>query len=106
MRARASLHRDGLDLPGLLHPQPDGTSAEVHDLYADGHFHRHWYRHVHVGQQHEVMMSAVPGSLRGFVSAMLETTRQGGHMPAALLVSGIMTGVAGATLTADTDPVG
>jgi MFS transporter, DHA2 family, methylenomycin A resistance protein len=52
-----------------------------------------------------VVMSAVPGSLRGFASGMLETTRQGGHMFAVPLVSGIMTGVAGATLTADTDPV-
>jgi MFS family permease len=52
-----------------------------------------------------VIMSAVPASLRGFASGMLETTRQGGHMFAVPLVSGIMTGVAGATLTADTDPV-
>ena len=51
-----------------------------------------------------VIMSAVPGSLRGFASGMLETTRQGGHMFAVPLVSGIMTGVAGATLTSDTDP--
>jgi MFS transporter, DHA2 family, methylenomycin A resistance protein len=51
-----------------------------------------------------VIMSAVPGSLRGFASGMLETTRQGGHMFAVPLVSGIMTGVAGTTLTADTEP--
>jgi EmrB/QacA subfamily drug resistance transporter len=51
-----------------------------------------------------VIMSAVPGSLRGFASGMLETTRQGGHMFAVPLVSSVMTGVAGATLTADTDP--
>jgi hypothetical protein len=50
-------------------------------------------------------MSAVPSSLRGFASGMLETTRQGGHMFAVPLVSGIMTGVAGATVTANTDPV-
>jgi MFS transporter, DHA2 family, methylenomycin A resistance protein len=51
-----------------------------------------------------VIMSAVPTNLRGFASGMLETTRQGGHMFAVPLVSGIMTGVAGATLTADTEP--
>jgi EmrB/QacA subfamily drug resistance transporter len=51
-----------------------------------------------------VIMSAVPGSLRGFASGMLETTRQGGHMFAVPLVSGIMTGVTGATLTATTEP--
>ena len=51
-----------------------------------------------------VIMSAVPGNLRGFASGMLETTRQGGHMLAVPLVSSIMTGVAGATLTAETDP--
>jgi EmrB/QacA subfamily drug resistance transporter len=50
-----------------------------------------------------VIMSAVPGSLRGFASGMLETTRQAGHMFAVPLVSGIMTGVAGATLTSDTE---
>jgi MFS family permease len=50
-----------------------------------------------------VIMSAVPGSLRGFASGMLETTRQGGHMFAVPLVSGIMTAVTGATLTAQTD---
>jgi MFS family permease len=50
-----------------------------------------------------VIMSAVPASLRGFASGMLETTRQGGHMFAVPLVSSIMTGVAGATLTAHTD---
>ena len=50
-----------------------------------------------------VIMSAVPGDLRGFASGMLETTRQGGHMFAVPLVSSIMTGVAGATLTAQTD---
>jgi len=49
-------------------------------------------------------MSAVSGNLRGFASGMLETTRQGGHMFAVPLVSSIMTGVAGATLTAQTDP--
>jgi MFS family permease len=52
-----------------------------------------------------VIMSAVPTNLRGFASGMLETTRQGGHMFAVPLVSVIMTGVAGATLTAQTDPV-
>jgi hypothetical protein len=51
-----------------------------------------------------VIMSAVPGSLRGFAAGMLETTRQGGHMFAVPLMSAIMTGVAGATLTAETDP--
>jgi MFS family permease len=51
-----------------------------------------------------VIMSAVPGHLRGFASGMLETTRQGGHMFAVPLVSSIMTAVAGATLTAQTDP--
>jgi MFS transporter, DHA2 family, methylenomycin A resistance protein len=51
-----------------------------------------------------VIMSAVPGTLRGFASGMLETTRQGGHMFAVPLVSGIMTGVTGATLTANTAP--
>jgi MFS transporter, DHA2 family, methylenomycin A resistance protein len=51
-----------------------------------------------------VIMSAVPGSLRGFASGMLETTRQGGHMFALPLVSGIMAGVTGTTLTADTEP--
>ena len=50
-----------------------------------------------------VIMSAVPGNLRGFASGMLETTRQGGHMFAVPLVSGIMTAVTGATLTAQTD---
>jgi MFS family permease len=52
-----------------------------------------------------VIMSSVPADLRGFASGMLETTRQGGHMFAVPLVSVIMTGVAGATLTAHTDPV-
>jgi MFS family permease len=51
-----------------------------------------------------VIMSAVPGNLRGFASGMLETTRQGGHMFAVPLVSGIMAGVTGTTLTADADP--
>ena len=51
-----------------------------------------------------VIMSAVPGNLRGFASGMLETTRQGGHMLAVPLVSSIMTGVAGVTLTAQADP--
>jgi hypothetical protein len=51
-----------------------------------------------------VIMGAVPSSLRGFASGMLETTRQGGHMFAVPLVSVIMTGVTGATLTAQTDP--
>jgi MFS family permease len=51
-----------------------------------------------------VIMSSVPANLRGFASGMLETTRQGGHMFAVPLVSVIMTGVAGATLTAQTDP--
>jgi MFS family permease len=51
-----------------------------------------------------VIMSAVPGSLRGFASGMLETTRQGGHMLAVPLVSSIMTGVAGVTLTPQVDP--
>jgi EmrB/QacA subfamily drug resistance transporter len=50
-----------------------------------------------------VIMSAVPGNLRGFASGMLETTRQAGHMFAVPLVSGIMTGVAGATLRSDTE---
>jgi hypothetical protein len=52
-----------------------------------------------------VIMSAVPGNLRGFASGMLETTRQGGHMVAVPLMSSIMTGVAGTTLTAQADPV-
>jgi EmrB/QacA subfamily drug resistance transporter len=51
-----------------------------------------------------VIMSAVPGNFRGFASGMLETTRQGGHMLAVPLVSSIMTGVAGVTLTAQADP--
>jgi MFS family permease len=51
-----------------------------------------------------VIMSAVPGALRGFASGMLETTRQGGHMFAVPLVSGIMTWVTGASLTAYTAP--
>jgi len=51
-----------------------------------------------------VIMSSVPGTLRGFASGMLETTRQGGHMFAVPLVSGLMTGVAGTTLTAVTEP--
>lgn len=51
-----------------------------------------------------VIMSAVPGNLRGFASGMLETTRQGGHMFAVPLLSSIMTGVAGMTLTAQADP--
>jgi hypothetical protein len=50
-----------------------------------------------------VIMSAVPGNLRGFASGMLETMRQGGHMFALPLVSSIMTGVAGVTLTARAD---
>jgi MFS family permease len=51
-----------------------------------------------------VVMSAVPGNLRGFASGMLETTRQGGHMFAVPLVSSMMTGVAGVALTAHADP--
>jgi MFS family permease len=51
-----------------------------------------------------LIMSAVPDHLRGFASGMLETTRQGGHMLAVPLVSSIMTGVAGVTLTAQADP--
>jgi MFS family permease len=51
-----------------------------------------------------VIMSAVPSHLRGFASGTLETTRQGGHMFAVPLVSSIMTGVAGVTLTAQADP--
>ena len=51
-----------------------------------------------------VIMSAVPTSLRGFASGMLETTRQAGHMFAVPLVSSIMTAVTGATLTAQTAP--
>jgi MFS family permease len=51
-----------------------------------------------------VIMGAVPGHLRGFASGMLETTRQAGHMFAVPLVSGIMTSVTGAALTAQTDP--
>ena len=51
-----------------------------------------------------VIMSAVPGDLRGFASGMLETTRHGGHMVAVPLMSSIMTGVAGTTLTAQADP--
>jgi EmrB/QacA subfamily drug resistance transporter len=51
-----------------------------------------------------VIMSSVPADLRGFASGMLETTRQGGHMFAVPLVSVIMSGVAGATLTAQSDP--
>jgi EmrB/QacA subfamily drug resistance transporter len=51
-----------------------------------------------------VIMSAVPSNLRGFASGMLETTRQGGHMFAVPLVSVIMAGAAGGSLTAQTDP--
>jgi MFS family permease len=50
-----------------------------------------------------VIMSSVPSSLRGFASGMLETTRQGGHMFAVPLVSGIMTAVTGGMLRAQTD---
>jgi MFS transporter, DHA2 family, methylenomycin A resistance protein len=51
-----------------------------------------------------VIMSAVPMSLRGFASGMLETTRQAGHMFAVPLVSSLMTAVTGATLTVQTAP--
>jgi MFS family permease len=59
---------------------------------------------VFMSVNNTVIMSAVPASLRGFASGMLETTRQGGHMFAVPLVSVIMAGVAGGTLTAQTDP--
>ena len=52
-----------------------------------------------------VIMSAVPGNLRGFASAMLETTRQEGHMFAVPLLSSMITLQSPAwTLTALADP--
>jgi EmrB/QacA subfamily drug resistance transporter len=59
---------------------------------------------LYMSVNNTVIMSAVPSNLRGFASGMLETTRQGGHMFAVPLVSSIMTGVAGVTLTAQADP--
>jgi MFS family permease len=70
--------------------------------------HARWIRPIGMGTfmsvNNTVIMGAVPGNLRGFASGMLETTRQGGHLFTVPLVSSIMTGVAGVTLTAQADP--